>query len=606
MTAGSDCNMKAGQDTAYAIKKWPEGAEVCLSTENWQRSSPQCNSIVFESVLLGAGSCAHGIVCDCSLESLRRLRNGSRVVYIVFACAFGELHLRALGWLVRVGGSSMANVLHVAKLREGAAAWNSWRADNPGLIPDLRGLTLSLSQRQMGPAQGGPINLRDAQLGGADLRFATLTGADLSNAGLAAADLGEALLQNANFSGADLTGALLDKANLEGACLEGSNICAASFDQTAGLSREQLEKALGDKTTVLPDGMPFPDTWVVSESSAKSGPAATNISSTNVHKAPDLYTFIGVPRSADEKAIRDAYRATAKSFHPDRRPGDRNAEEAFKVVTAAADILLDERRRALYDEGVIDVYGVPMLRPASQTQTRTGTAVLGAVVVISALLVGAGGIVFMKASPRPDLAFQQPSPSAPLVPEPVPDSGPSKVAAATSPASDDAMKAAPQEKAAEAGPEKQPVIQPSSPPLRLADAREEPQLPAETASSSPIPVAAEESSQPASERPAAIAPPPVLPLLPVPPASSHPMKSYAIAHAIRKREGTATPAKGNTNTLGPLAATRPPAAPLRTASISKPAEDGVTYHEVSIEGWPGGCVVKMTLACRQNKAWCGC
>jgi curved DNA-binding protein len=83
----------------------------------------------------------------------------------------------------------------------------------------------------------------------------------------------------------------------------------------------------------------------------------------------DLYDILGVPRTATADEVKTAYRTLAKKYHPDRNPGDKVAEEKFKEVTAAADVLTDPKRRALYDE-----FGADSLRsgfdPAKADQYR--------------------------------------------------------------------------------------------------------------------------------------------------------------------------------------------------------------------------------------------
>lgn len=71
----------------------------------------------------------------------------------------------------------------------------------------------------------------------------------------------------------------------------------------------------------------------------------------------DLYQILNVKRSASHDEIRGAYRKLAKEFHPDRNPGNAAAEETFKRVSAAFDILGDPDKRKRYDAGEIDASG---------------------------------------------------------------------------------------------------------------------------------------------------------------------------------------------------------------------------------------------------------
>lgn len=64
----------------------------------------------------------------------------------------------------------------------------------------------------------------------------------------------------------------------------------------------------------------------------------------------DLYAILGVPRSATEQEIRKAYRALARKHHPDRNPGNKDAEDKFKDASYARDVLLSQEKRKLYDE----------------------------------------------------------------------------------------------------------------------------------------------------------------------------------------------------------------------------------------------------------------
>jgi molecular chaperone DnaJ len=63
----------------------------------------------------------------------------------------------------------------------------------------------------------------------------------------------------------------------------------------------------------------------------------------------DYYEVLGVPKTASADDIKKAYRKLAFKYHPDQNPGDKVAEEKFKQVTAAYDILGDEEKRKQYD-----------------------------------------------------------------------------------------------------------------------------------------------------------------------------------------------------------------------------------------------------------------
>src|SRR5215211_6682097 len=66
----------------------------------------------------------------------------------------------------------------------------------------------------------------------------------------------------------------------------------------------------------------------------------------------DYYDVLGVAPSASEKDISRAYRKLAKQYHPDANPGNKEAEERFKNVAAAYDVLGDAAKRKEYDDVV--------------------------------------------------------------------------------------------------------------------------------------------------------------------------------------------------------------------------------------------------------------
>jgi molecular chaperone DnaJ len=67
--------------------------------------------------------------------------------------------------------------------------------------------------------------------------------------------------------------------------------------------------------------------------------------------ADELYKTLGVSKGASEEEIKKAYRKLARKYHPDRNPGDAEAEEKFKEVSHAHDVLSDPEKRKEYDAG---------------------------------------------------------------------------------------------------------------------------------------------------------------------------------------------------------------------------------------------------------------
>ncbi len=70
-----------------------------------------------------------------------------------------------------------------------------------------------------------------------------------------------------------------------------------------------------------------------------------------VPERPDYYKVLGVGKNASEEEIKKAYRKLARKYHPDRNPGDKKAEERFKEISQAHDVLSDADKRKAYDRG---------------------------------------------------------------------------------------------------------------------------------------------------------------------------------------------------------------------------------------------------------------
>src|ERR1700743_916399 len=64
----------------------------------------------------------------------------------------------------------------------------------------------------------------------------------------------------------------------------------------------------------------------------------------------DDYATLGVKKTATQEEIRKAFRKAARKYHPDVNPGDKKAEEKFKEISEANEVLSDEKKRKVYDQ----------------------------------------------------------------------------------------------------------------------------------------------------------------------------------------------------------------------------------------------------------------
>jgi len=73
-------------------------------------------------------------------------------------------------------------------------------------------------------------------------------------------------------------------------------------------------------------------------------------------KNKDYYEILGVDKAADEEEIKKSYRALALKYHPDVNPNNKEAEEKFKDISEAYEVLSDSEKRASYDRGGVDFF----------------------------------------------------------------------------------------------------------------------------------------------------------------------------------------------------------------------------------------------------------
>src|SRR3978361_2235145 len=77
----------------------------------------------------------------------------------------------------------------------------------------------------------------------------------------------------------------------------------------------------------------------------------------------DYYETLGVSRDTKDDEIRKNYRKLARKYHPDLNPGDKSAEDRFKTVQEAYDVLSDDKKRAMYDQHGFYAEGMPQGGP---------------------------------------------------------------------------------------------------------------------------------------------------------------------------------------------------------------------------------------------------
>src|ERR1700755_3482065 len=84
----------------------------------------------------------------------------------------------------------------------------------------------------------------------------------------------------------------------------------------------------------------------------------------------DYYEILGVKKSASADDIRKAFRKLARKYHPDVNPGDKAAEERFKSISEANDVLSDPKKRKMYDQ--VGFYSDNIDQAAAEAYARGG------------------------------------------------------------------------------------------------------------------------------------------------------------------------------------------------------------------------------------------
>src|SRR3984893_8941227 len=90
----------------------------------------------------------------------------------------------------------------------------------------------------------------------------------------------------------------------------------------------------------------------------------------------DYYGTLGIKKTASSEEIRKAFRKLARKYHPDVNPNDKKAEEKFKEISEANDVLSDPKKRKIYDQ--LGFYSDTIDPAAAEAYSRGGSGFGGA------------------------------------------------------------------------------------------------------------------------------------------------------------------------------------------------------------------------------------
>jgi DnaJ-class molecular chaperone len=126
-----------------------------------------------------------------------------------------------------------------------------------------------------------------------------------------------------------------------------------------------------------------------------------------VAKEKDLYKVLGVSRNASEDEIKKAYRKLARKHHPDVNPGNKQAEERFKEISFANDVLSDPEKKKIYDEFGVDAMQSGFDPKAAVAAERVVSAVIRISRTSSA--TSSASAAALAVAPRHGAAISRPS-----------------------------------------------------------------------------------------------------------------------------------------------------------------------------------------------------